>query len=150
MPCHILWSGMLRLGRGGQRQALLSPSGHRLIRQTIPDDYYLTKLSHSDLRGKAPKTKWPNKQTRDQTVQRLVPIVDLTFPCQKGVQNRTFPPDPRTFTNMSPIWLQTPLVSWWYREEAFGNPCSGRDFHLAHLGTSRHKHNVQGCLDTSN
>ena len=49
-------------------------------------------------------------------------IVNRTFPCQKGVQNRTFTPDPRTFTKMSAILLQTPLVSCWHQGGAFGNP----------------------------
>jgi hypothetical protein len=51
---------------------------------------------------------------------------------------------------MSPILLQTPLVSWWYRGGAFENPLSGKNFRPAHLGTSRHKLSVQGCLDISN
>jgi hypothetical protein len=67
------------------------------------------------------------------------------FPAKKGVQNRTFTPDPRTFTKTSPILLQTPLVSWWHKRGAFENPLSDRDFHPAHLGTSRHKLSMQGC-----
>ena len=51
------------------------------------------------------------------------------FILPKEVQNRTFTQDHRTITKMSPILLQTPLVSWWYREGAFGNPLSDRDFH---------------------
>ena len=72
-------------------------------------------------------------------------IINCTFPCQKGVQNRTLTPDPRTFTKMSAILLQTPLVSCWHQRGAFGNPFSGRDFRPAHLGTSRHKLSMQGC-----
>jgi hypothetical protein len=34
-----------------------------------------------------------------------------SFPAKKGVQNRTFTSDPRTFIKMSTILLQTPLVS---------------------------------------
>ena len=34
-------------------------------------------------------------------------------------------------------------------EGSFGNPLSDRDFHPAHLGTSRHKLSVQRCLDIS-
>jgi len=37
---------------------------------------------------------------------------------QKGVQNRTLTPDPRTFTKMSTILLRTPLVSWWHQRGA--------------------------------
>ena len=72
-----------------------------------------------------------------------------SFFAKRGVKNRTLTPDPRTFTKMSPIFLQTPLVSCWHQRGAFGNPFSGRDFHPAHLGTSRHKLGVQGCLDIS-
>jgi len=57
----------------------------------------------------------------------------LKFPCQKGVQNRTLTPDPRTFTKMSPILLQTPLVSWWYPGGALLNRPSGRESSPAHL-----------------
>jgi len=64
-------------------------------------------------------------------------------PAKRGVQNWTLTPDPWTF-NMSPILVQTPLVSWWHRGEAFGNYFSGRDFHPAHLGTHLHKLCVQG------
>jgi hypothetical protein len=76
------------------------------------------------------------KTTRHQTVQRLLPdcmshyISIATFPCQKKrVQSRTFTPDPRTFTKMSRVYLQTPLVSWWYRAGAFIISLSDRDFH---------------------
>jgi hypothetical protein len=72
-------------------------------------------------------------------------IKTRTFPCQKGVQSRTLTPDPRTFTKMSAILLQTPLVNCWHQRGAFGNPFSGRDFHPAHLGTSRHKLSMQSC-----
>ena len=68
-------------------------------------------------------------------------------PAKRGVQNRTWTPYSRTFTKTSAILLQTPLVSCWHQRGAFGNPFSGRDFHPAHLGTSRHKLSVQGCLD---
>ena len=66
-------------------------------------------------------------------------------PAKRGVKNRTLTPDPRTSTKMSAILLQTPLVSCWHQRGAFGNPLSGRDFHPAHLGTSRHKLSMQGC-----
>jgi hypothetical protein len=44
----MLWSGMLEMGRGGQQQlryskqhqALVSPSEHKLIRQTMPDKLF--------------------------------------------------------------------------------------------------------------
>ena len=59
IPCQVLWSGMLRLGRGGQQQlrlknhqALVSPSEHKLIRQTMPDELF-NKTRQSDLRWKA-------------------------------------------------------------------------------------------------
>jgi hypothetical protein len=32
------------------------------------------------------------------------------FPCQKGVQNQNFTPDPRIFTKMLGILFRTPLV----------------------------------------
>jgi hypothetical protein len=43
------------------------------------------------------------------------------------------------------IILQAPLVSCWHQRGAFGNPIFGRDFHPAHLGTSRHKLSMQEC-----
>jgi hypothetical protein len=86
----------------------------------------------------------PAKQSRSLGVSGCL-IVNGTFPCQKGVQNRTLTPEPRTFTKVSAILLQTPLVSCWHQRGAFENPFSGRDFHPAHLGTSRHKLSMQGC-----
>ena len=77
--------------------------------------------------------------------QRTQSRFNAPFPCQNRGQNWTFTPDPRTFTKMSPILLQTPLVSCWHQRGAFGNQVSGRDFHPAHLGTSRHKLSMQGC-----
>ena len=74
MPCLVLWSGMLGLGRGGQQQLRFSKamaSSHR---------------------------------------------IEL-FPAKRGAQNRTLTPDPRTFTKMSAILLQTPLVSCWHQRE---------------------------------
>ena len=67
------------------------------------------------------------------------------FPAKRVVLNQIFTPKPQTFTKMSTILLQTPLVSCWHRRGAFGIPFSGRDFHPAHLGTSRHKLSMQGC-----
>ena len=72
-------------------------------------------------------------------------IKTRTFPCQKGVQNRTLTLNPQTFTKDSAILLQTPLVSCWHQRGAFGNPLSGRDIHPAHLGTSCHKLSMWGC-----
>jgi len=71
-------------------------------------------------------------------------LVFSSFPAERGSKTG---PLPRTFTKMSAILSQTPLVSCWHQRGAFGNPFSGRDFHPAHLGTSRHKLSVQGCLD---
>jgi hypothetical protein len=38
-------------------------------------------------------------------------LVFSSFPAKRGAQNRTLTPDPWTFTKMSPMILQTPLVS---------------------------------------
>ena len=54
-PCQILWSGMLGLDRGGQRQlrfskfmSQISPSEHILIQQTMPDELFnKTQISTS-------------------------------------------------------------------------------------------------------
>jgi len=108
MPCQVLWSGMLRLGRGGQR-----------FFKTRDVDKYLSDwtLFITYMR--------PAKQPRPQTVQWLMPDCKSHFSLPKG----GLTPDPRTFTKMSAILLQTPLVSCWHQRGAFGNPLSGRDFH---------------------
>ena len=106
IPCQVLWSGMLGLGRGGQR---LAPT-------------WAVHFFHSFANS----------------------------PGKMGVQNRTLTPDPRTFTKMSPILLQTPLLSWWYPGGAFLNWVSGRESSPAHLDTSYQKLSVQGCLSRFN
>ena len=88
-------------------------------------------------------------QSAGHFCQRTDSRFNAPFPCQNQGQNRTPTPDPRTFTKTSPILLQTPLVSWWHKRGAFENPLSDRDFHPAHLGTSRHKLSMQGCLAMS-
>jgi len=84
MPCQVLWSRMLGLGRGGQQQlpkkhqALVSPSEYRLFQQTSWQLW--TRQTYTLLvcfRSSAKQT-WP------QTVQRLVPDCKSHFPLPKG------------------------------------------------------------------
>jgi hypothetical protein len=93
MPCQVLWSGMLGLGRGGQRQLRLSKA---------------TLACTSNL---------PHKKHRLSIIRTS-----------------------KIFNDSSPSGLT---------DGAFGNPLSDRDFHPAHLGTSRHKLSAQGCLGIS-
>ena len=66
-------------------------------------------------------------------------------PAKRGVQNRTFTPDPRTYTKLSPILLQTPPGKLLAPEGSFWKSPFWQGFHPAHLGTSRHKLSMQSC-----
>ena len=141
-----------------KHQALVSASEHKLIRQTMPDELFNKtqpiRLTREGCQLCRQIFEWLNlvyfinrAQQNNRDPKRFsgcLLIKTRTFPCQKGVQNRTLTPDPRTF-KMSSILLQTPLVSCWHQRGAFGNPLSGRDFHPAHLYTSRHKLSMQSC-----
>jgi len=71
-----------------------------------------------------------------------------SFPAKRGrIQNRTFISDPGKCPQH---YCKHP---WWVAgtgKELSEIHYQGRDFHPAHLGTSRHKLSVQGCLDISN
>jgi hypothetical protein len=136
MPCQIFWSGMLGLGRGGQRQlrfsiryqALVSPSKQSLIRQTMPDELFDKVWPRGRIFNRAEVHVYARtlficciaKKRDPERSSGCCLIVNALFPAKKGVQNWTF-------TKMSPIMMRTPLISW-HQGGAFGNPFSGRDF----------------------
>ena len=157
MPCQVLWSGMLGLGRGGQRQLRLKKTGSGQPLRAKTDSTNNARwtiqqnLANQTYKGRPGCTQifeWLNlvfiiniaqqNNCNPKQFSGWCLIVNRTFPCQKGVQNRTLTQDPRTFTKMSALLLQTPLVSCWHQRGAFGNPLFYRDLHPAHLGTSRH------------
>ena len=130
----------------GCRNAGFGPNFTKFL---FPDTFWVEPYPSKQKKGGTknfPLKDFSAWASRPQTVQWLMPDCNSHFSLPKGVHNRTFTPDPRTFTKMSPILLQTPLVSCWHQRGAFGSPLSDRDFHPAHLGTSRHKLSVQGCL----
>ena len=90
----------------------------------------------------------PEKK-RSQTVQRLFPDCKSHFLAKRRSKTRPSHQGPG-LSSKCPQYYANTLVSWWYRGGAYENPLSDRDFYPAHLGTSRHKLSVQGCLDMSN
>jgi len=67
----------------------------------------------------------------------------------KGVQNRNFTPDPRTFTKISGILFRTPLIFSGTGEELLEiDLLAGIStlVHPAHLGASRQKTECAGML----
>ena len=104
MPCQALWSGMLEMGRDGQRR----------LRFSKTRGYILSCVCQSAGAISGHVIVMFTLLLRKTALQSMHPAQSLgssKIPCQKGVKNRTFTPDPRTFTKMSQILLQTPLVS---------------------------------------
>ena len=120
MHCQVLWSRMLGLGRGGQRQltipnkhqALVSPSEHKLMRQTMPDELnYKTKPLILTREGSKKTDATPNGSAAGACSCK-------SHFSQNRVQNQTLTPGPspknvRNVIANAPGKLLAPEGSFW-------------------------------------
>ena len=138
-------------------RSLVSPSEHRLIRQIMPDERYnKTQTIRLTREGRNRQTyhclnlvctfnrvQQNNRDPKRFSGCRLKKIA--LIPAKRGSKTGPSPQTPGPAPNVRNIIANTPgkLMA---PEKSFWKSTSDRDFHTAHLGTTRHKLSVQGCL----
>jgi len=134
---------MLGVGCGGQ--PIWPIWACKLFQKAPLRSFIVLKLSHP-----SQKSVWDDL---DCVIFHLWREVSLPKVGSNGVQNRNFTPDPRTFTKMSGILFRTPLIFSGTGERLLEiDLLAGisTQVHPAHLGASRQKLSVQGCLHICN